>query len=108
MANQARVVGVHPIAAAERVHLIELEIEGNTEIFDFGEVTQDLPGQPRSNWQAAYDEQEICRNLDRVRFAFFFHYLDLTRSLLTPFGPIQLLSESPLPKHLGGIKYESP
>lgn len=43
-----------------------------------------------------------------VRMAFFFHYLDITRPLRTPFGEIPLPKESKLPKRLKIIKYESP
>ena len=54
-----RVVGVHPIVADEPVHLVELAIEGSAEGFDFGDITQEVPGQPLSNWQAVYDEREV-------------------------------------------------
>ena len=104
MANRARIVGVHPIAAEEPVHLVELEIEGSAEDFDFGEVTQEVPGQPRSDWQAVYDERELGEN----RFAFYFHYLDMTKPLLSPVGPLALPPESPVPEYLQDIEYEQP
>jgi hypothetical protein len=104
MANCARVIGIHPVAADEPVHLIELEIEGSADGFDFGEVTQIQPGQPRCNWQVAYDERRIAPN----RFVFFFHHLDTTNPLLSSVGPLTLPPESPLPKHLQGIEYEHP
>ena len=104
MANRARVIGIHPVPADEPVHLVELAAEGNAADFDFGEITQELRGQPRSNWQAVYDEREIGAN----RFAFFFHYLDTARPLLSPAGPLALPPESPVPEHLQGIEYERP
>jgi hypothetical protein len=104
VANRARVVGIHPIAADEPVYLVELEIEGSADGFDFGEITQDVPGQPPSNWQVAYDERQVGQN----RFAFFFHYLDTAKPLLSPAGPLALLTESPVPRHLQGIEYEPP
>jgi hypothetical protein len=107
MTNHARVIGIHPLAADEPVHLIELEIDDGSE-FDFGDVTQELPGQPRSNWQAAYDEREVGCETGRIRFAFFFHYLDTTRPLLSPVGPLDLPTESPVPDHLQSIPYEPP
>ena len=106
MWNRARVVGVHPVAAGERVHLVELEIEGNADEFDFGEVTQ-LLEQPRNNWQVAYDERETGAESGRVRYAFL-HYLDLAKPLLTADGRIDLPPESPIPEHLRGIEYEHP
>jgi len=69
--------------------------------FDFGDVTQELSGEPRSNWQVAYEEQEIGEN----RFVFFSHYLDTAKPLLTSVGPLELPPESPLPEHLHVIEY---
>jgi hypothetical protein len=108
MKNIVRVVGVHPVPADEPVHLIEIELSGDIEAFDFGEITQALPDQRRENWQAAYDERELQRNLKSARFAFFFHYLDLRKALLTSWGPVNLPAESPAPKHLASIEYEQP
>ncbi len=104
MAKRARVIGIHPIAADEPVYLVELEIAGDADDFDFGEVTQEVSGQSRSNWQAAYDERNVGEN----RFAFFFHNLDTTRSLLSPAGRLHLPPESPVPEHLQDIRYELP
>lgn len=104
MGPRARVIGVHPVEAGEPVHLVELEVEGNAADFDFGEVTQEAAGRPRSNWQAVYDEREVGEN----RFAFFFHYLDVARPLLSRAGPLVLPPESPVPEHLQDIEYEPP
>lgn len=108
MANQARIVGIHPIAADEPVHLVELEIVGSADDFDFGEVTQELPDQPRSNWQVPYDEREIASEPGRVWSAFFFHYLDTSKPLLSPAGPLELPTETPVPEHLQDVEYEQP
>lgn len=104
MVNRARVLGIHPIGADEPVHLVEIEIEGAADGFDFGEITQELPGKPRGNWQTAYDEREIGPN----RFAFFFHYLDNAKPLLSSTGPLALPPESSVPEHLQSIEYEQP
>ncbi len=108
MANSARVIGIHPITADEPVHLVELEIVVNTEDFNFGEITQELQDQPRSNWQTVYDLRELEGESGRTRFVFFFHYLDTTRSLLSPVGPLDLPPESPVPEYLQGFEYEQP
>lgn len=108
MANDVRVIGVHLVPADEPVHLIEIELSGDVHAFDFGEVTQELPDQPRQDWQAVYDERELGREGGRVRFAFFFHYLDLAKPLLTPFGAVALPVESKVPTYLRSIKYEKP
>src|SRR5690242_6923671 len=104
MVNQTRVVGIHQVEAEEPVHLVELQVEGSVDDFDFGEITQEEPGKQRNNWQAAYDERKISEN----RAAFFFHYLDTTRPLLTSAGPLALPPESPVPEHLQNIEYEKP
>jgi hypothetical protein len=106
--NRVRIVGVHPVPAEVPVHLIELEVEGPIDEFDFGRVTQELPAQPPANWQVAYDEHELSREGKHARFAFFFHYLDLGRPLLTPFGPASVPGESALPRHLQAVEYEQP
>ena len=56
MGNRVRVVGIHRISTTqEPVHLVEIEIDGSPDGFDCGEITQETPGQPRSNRQAVYD-----------------------------------------------------
>ena len=97
--------GVHPVEAPQPCHLIEAEL-GDPESFDWAAVTQEEPGQPRSNWQAPWDEQPL--DSAETRWAFFFHYLDPSRPLLTPNGPVELPPETPVPDHLANIRYESP
>ena len=104
MANRARVIGIHRVPADEPVHLVELEVEGETADIIVGEITQEMPGQSRSNWQAVYDERKVGKN----RFTFFFHYLDAAKPLLSPVGPPALPPESPVPEHLQGIENEQP
>jgi hypothetical protein len=99
---------VHPVTADEPIHLIEIEIEGSVDQFDFDEVTQELAEQPRDHWQSAYDELELERKAGKARFAFFFHYLDVGKPLHTSFGPVALPMATPIPVHLRSIKYEAP
>jgi hypothetical protein len=108
MANMVRIVGIHPVPADQPVHLIEIELTGDVHAFDFGEVTQELAEQPRENWQVAYDEREVGQDADHVRFAFFFHYLDLEKPLLTSFGAVWLPAESRIPEHLQRMEYQQP
>jgi hypothetical protein len=104
--RRIRVLGVHPIAAREPVHLIEIEVQGADD-FDFGQVTEGMPDQPKENWQVAYDEREIASE-GAKRFAFFFHHLDFGAQLETPFGPVSLPAATPIPSHLNTITYEEP
>jgi hypothetical protein len=105
---RARVVGVYPVEADEPVHLIELTVKGDLEEFDFSEVTQENPNQPRSNWQVAYDEQVISEAEKSARVVFYFHYLDVTKPLLTPAGSLALPGPKRMPPRLKELRYEAP
>jgi hypothetical protein len=107
MTPQAKIIGVHPVDSEEPVHLIELLVEGDVEDFDFGEVTQEVAGQPRMNWQAAYDERVLEESEGKARFAFFFHYLDLEKPLLTSFGSLAIPKTTNVAAHLQDIQYHS-
>jgi hypothetical protein len=74
--------------------------------FDWAEVTQEIPHQPKENWQVAYNEEPLDES--GRRWAFFFHYLDLKKPLLTPVGEVPLPELTNLPNHLKRIKYEAP
>src|SRR5258708_3654808 len=100
MANGVQIFGVHPLAGEEPVHLIELRVTGDLERFDFGEITQQLPGQPPENWQTAYDERLLTKDGDTATYALFFHYLRRGEPLLTSFGPVSVPEETPAPDHL--------
>lgn len=99
-------LGVHPVDSAEPCYLIEMQIAPWDESFDWEEVTQEADDQPRSNWQVAYDETPL--DDAQTRWAFFFHYLDLSKPLLTPAGPCKLPAPTPLPAHLKHIQYLQP
>lgn len=108
MATQAKIVGAHPIDADEPVHLIELLVEGDIGTFDIGEVTQEVVGQPKANWQAPYDERVLEESDGKIRYAFFFHYLNFKKPLLTPAGSLPVPKPTKQPAHLMDIEYESP
>src|SRR5688572_27743244 len=98
---QIKVIGVYPIEADEPVHLVELSVLGAPGVFNVGEITQEIPDQPRDNWQSPYMEQILSASGEDVladdyeaserpelwrgdmRLAFFFHYLDFERPLRT-------------------------
>ena len=108
MATQVKILGVHSIKADEPVHLVELLVEGDADAFDIGEVTQEVSGQPKSNWQAPYDDRVIEESDGAIRYAFFFHSLDFKQPLLTPAGSLPLPKPTKQPTHLKDIVYESP
>jgi hypothetical protein len=88
------------------LYLLEIEVVPAGSDIDWGAITQPVRGQPRANWQVPYDEQRIGE--DGNRWAFFFHYLDLTRPLGTEIGGIMLPSPTPIPSHLPSIVYDVP
>lgn len=108
MTTQAKILGVHPVEADEPVHLIELVVEGDAKDFDIGEVTQQVAGQPKANWQAPYDDRLLEESEGKTRYAFFFHYLDANKPLLTPSGSLSLPKPTKISAHLQNIVYESP
>lgn len=99
------VIGVHPVQAPEPCHLIEVVLV-NADQYEWGKVTQEVLGQPKSNWQVAYDEQPL--DSARSRWVFFFHYLDHEKPLFTTEGPVPLPAPTPLPAHLMHIQYLEP
>lgn len=126
MKTSMEIMGVYPIKASEPVHLVEILVKDSTSAVEIGKITQELPGQPRSNWQVPYDEKILNADgtrvmadpflerhkpklwIGNVRLVFFFHYLDLSKPLQTPLGDVTLPPESKKPRRLSGIKYEAP
>jgi hypothetical protein len=108
MADEADVRLFTPGQATACCHLLEIELKAPSDEFDFGLVTQEMPDQPKANWQVAYDEQHVGDNDAGSRWAFFFHYLDFKRPLLTPVGQITLPEPTPVPPYLKAIEYHEP
>jgi hypothetical protein len=85
--------------------LIEVELEPPAVDLDWGEVTQEIPGVPSESWQVPYGEQRLDGS---GRWAFYFHFLDLDKPLLTPAGPITLPPPSSMPERLQRMEYHAP
>ena len=123
---EIKIIGVYPVAADEPVHIVELSVFDANGIFEIGGFTQEIRDQPRDNWQAPWLVQILSASGDKsladdyempkrpelwhgvMRLAFFFHYLDLARPLITPFGEFELPAESQLPDRLSMMEYEQP
>lgn len=90
----------------EELYLIELQVGEDDPEFDWSSVTQPVEGQPRENWQVAYDEQYL--DVEPGRWAFFFHDLDTHAPLRTSHGDLELPAPTPVPPHLESIMYEIP
>jgi hypothetical protein len=115
------VVGVYPV---ESCHLVEVLIRHHTGILDIGGFTQEVPGQPRGNWQAPWDERvldsdgtkDIAGRFPRnivadgtpLRVAFFLHFVDFKTPLITPAGAVDLPDPEPRPQRLAFLDYDAP
>lgn len=120
---KVEIIGVYPIEAPEPCHLVEVlirELDGEIKMEQF---SQDVLGQPSSNWQVPYDERILNESgtdqvgdrfpskiaaKDDLRLVFFFHYLDFSKPLLSPGGSIRLPGPSNRPERLGFVEYEVP
>ena len=102
------------------VVLVEVSIKGCTDHLDVGHFGQSDRATLGPNDQVAYDEvflSEDGREIighefseiesRNVRLAFFLHYFDAGKPILTSFGPVNPPKPSPMPQRLANlIKYE--
>ena len=119
--DQLQVIGVHPVEEApDPCYLVELRVGPELPPLDLTAVTQPDSGLPGSGWQAPVDphlldadgnsgqplEEDAARPVPTpARLAFFFHFLQLDRPLLTPLGPLQLPVPTPRPARLAFLRY---
>ena len=126
MPTTVEIIGLHPVQASEPVYLLEILVRNSEGVFEIVKFTQELPGEPIDNWQVPYDEKILDADGDKViadgfgaedmpelwignvRLAFFFHFLDLSKPLMTPFGDVALPPESDMPSRLSIIEYQEP
>jgi hypothetical protein len=101
-------VGIHSVSSQEDAYLIELIAEGNLDDFAFDEITQEMEDIPRSSWQAPFDERLLESTPCFARYAFFFHFVNFTKPLITSFGPLELKEPTATPEHLAAMTYEQP
>jgi hypothetical protein len=118
------VLGVHPVIGVESCCLVEAVVIGAPSKPDFGRFTQPLPDRPPADWQVPYDERLLDAAGTTVeadlwsstsvawpptaRIAFFFHALDLSQPLHTPYGQVVLPPLTPRPDRLHVLSYEAP
>ena len=120
MTTRVEVVGVYPVEEAEEpVVLIELWIKDFQGKVNFGAIGQQVPGLEPADEQVAYDEYLLSDDgtsgrriqfnpyqmAGHARFAFFLHYLDASRPIKTPFGPVTLPPPAERPARLAFIHY---
>jgi hypothetical protein len=119
--EQLQVLGVHPVDdAPDPCFLLELQVGPGLPPLDLTAITQPTSGLPGNGWQAPVDPHLLDvqgasgRPLDigatravqpPARLAFFFHFLQLDRPLLTPIGPLKLPPPTPRPARLAFLRY---
>ncbi len=127
MSTTAEIIGVHKVRASQPVHLVEMLVRGSDAPFKIGHFTQTCPGKDESNWQVPYDDKLLSSDgteilldpwsrdsdssphwIGDVRIAFFFHFLNFDRPIITPFGDVPVPSASTRPARLRFLKYELP
>jgi len=120
-------IGVYEVEGEPDCCLIELVVHDAQGRFGFVEFTQPIAGKPAANWQCPWleclldgsGENIIADDLallslsnDRwqgdLRFAFYFHCLDLSQPLVTPFGEIWPTQPTHLPPRLQFMNYAPP
>jgi hypothetical protein len=115
--------GVYTVADNQDVHLIELIFDSPPEKIDVGLITQTVQGQDEGDWQTPWDEKYLDEKGENIiddyaqrptgqamtRLIFFFHFLDFSKPLFTPNGPVRLTRPTSLPQRLADlITYEKP
>ena len=55
-----------------------------------------------------YDERVLEESDRKIRYVFFFHYLDFKKPLMTLAGSLSVPKPTKQPAHLNEIEYESP
>lgn len=124
MKKMFEIIGIYKVSSDEPCWLVECFVISNGNVFDIGEVTQEDNSLSELNWQVPYlekvlnnDGTEIIADdieftdvklweSDPTRICFFFHYLDFSKPLKTPYGMIDLPKEKAKPDRLIEIKYE--
>jgi hypothetical protein len=115
------VVWVYQVPSAPDALLIEVAAPVPPDELDLGGFTQEVPEQPRENWQAPWMEQWLDESgenffgepfdappegMTTSRLVFYLHYVARDRPLLTPTGDVPLPSPVALPPRLSAVEYE--
>lgn len=98
----------------ESIVLVEVLVRGCDMRFDIDEFSQPQDGVPRENWQAAWAEAYLSEDgetllverwrdppkVDSIRVAFFIHYWNAARPLLTSYGEVTCPAVKKMPHRL--------
>lgn len=116
MAGTIEVVGVYPVDTVEPVHLVEVIVTDPFDEVEWTAFSQPAPvletseGDEPVEHEAAAHLAEPVEDLPggRTRVAFFYHALDLSRPLSSPFGDLVLPTATTRPGRLSAITYGPP
>ena len=115
--------GVYTVDENPEVHVIELTFDHPPDKIDVGQITQEIQGRGKGNWQSPWDEKYLDENGEKVigdyfdipqgqaktRLVFYFHFVDFDKPLLTQLGQVSLARPTTLPSRLRDlIRYEKP
>lgn len=119
-----KLIGLYSVEENPDVTLVELLIDKKANEIDIGEFTQEIENEPRLNWQVPFAEKYLDEGgntiigddidlpeklTETTRLTFFFYFLDTNKSLITPFGQLQLTQKSTQPKRIKDlIVFEDP
>jgi len=119
-----KLIGLYSVDENPDVTLVELMISRKADEIQIGEFTQEIQNEPPLNWQAPFAEKYLSLDgekiigddfdlpeilTDTTRLTFFIYFLDPSKPLLTPFGPLQLTQKQVQPKRIKDlIMFEDP
>ncbi len=122
--KKIELIGIYEVSGQQNVHLIELGIKLNHEQVDIGQFTQVEDGIDRIDWQTPWDEKFLNEEgtevtgdwldspkdtSDFTRLAFFFHFIDFEKPLITQDGEMELRAPEKIPERISSIiEYEKP
>jgi hypothetical protein len=121
--NSMRLNGVYKVQGLEDVFLVELTFNESPGNVNVNEITQEISGTDRLDWQSPWDEKYLDEKGEKIigdfleqpsesdltRIIFFFHNLDFDKPLQTPYGQLKLTQPIDMPRRLNAlVKYESP
>jgi hypothetical protein len=122
--SQIELIGVYEVDGQKDVCLIELGIKTNHKNVDIGAFTQAQDGIDRMSWQTPWDEKFLSEDGTRItgdwmdsptdtsdftRLAFFLHFMDFQKPLLTQYGEMDLSNPEKIPNRLSLIiEYAKP
>lgn len=112
--ENSQLIGIYKIDGVDCANLVEIIFEEEICDFDCGEITQEIRNQDKLDWQTAYDEKYLNpdgtkiigddfdqpKELVSFRIVFFFHYLDISKPLISQYGLINLTEIKELPERL--------